>query len=36
VLSFEPGRFWVIDPKINRRAVDVQAFVHTAPGGPSR
>jgi len=36
VLSFEPGRFWVLDPKTNRRAVDFRAFLHAMPGGPSR
>jgi hypothetical protein len=33
VLYFEPGRFWVLDPKTNRRAVEFQAFLQSVPGG---
>jgi len=33
VLYFEPGRFWVLDPKTNRRAVEFRAFLQSAPGG---
>lgn len=33
VLYFEPGRFWVLDPKRNRRAVEFRAFLQTLPGG---
>ena len=32
VLYFEPGRFWVLDPKTNRRAVEFQTFLQLAPG----
>jgi hypothetical protein len=33
VLYFEPGRFWVLDPTTNRRAVDFRAFLQSVPGG---
>jgi len=33
VLYFEPGRFWVLDPKTDRRAVEFRAFLQSAPGG---
>ncbi len=36
VLYFEPGRFWVLDPKTNRRAVEFRAFLQSAPGEQSR
>lgn len=36
VLYFEPGRFWVVDPKTNRRAVEFRAFLQSAPGGQAR
>ena len=35
-LYFEPGRFWVLDPRTNRRAVEFRAFLQSVPGGPSR
>ena len=33
VLYFEPGRFWVLDPGTNRRAVEFRAFLQSLPGG---
>jgi len=36
VLYFEPGRFWVLDPTTNRRAVEFRSFLQSAPGGPAR
>lgn len=36
VLYFEPGRFWVLDPKTNRRAVEFRAFLQSVPGGQVR
>ncbi len=36
VLYFEPGHFWVRDPKTDRRAVEFRAFLQSAPGGQPR
>lgn len=36
VLYFEPGRFWALDPKTNRRAVEFRAFLQTVPEGRPR
>lgn len=36
VLYFEPGRFWILDPKTNRRAVEFRAFLQSVPGGQVR
>lgn len=36
VLYFEPGRFWVLDPKTDRRAIDFRAFLEAVPGGQPR
>ncbi|HEX9742757.1 MAG TPA: hypothetical protein VGA17_08215 [Nitrospiraceae bacterium] len=35
-LYFEPGRFWVLDPKTHRRAVEFRAFLQTVPEGRPR
>lgn len=32
VLYFEPGRFWVLDPKANRRAVEFSSFLKSVSG----
>lgn len=36
VLYFEPGRFWVVDPVADRRAVDFRAFLQAVPAGQPR
>lgn len=32
VLYFEPGRFWVVDDVLQRRAVDLRPFLQSVPG----
>ncbi len=32
VLYFEPGRFWVVDPKTNHRAVEFNSFLKSVSG----
>lgn len=36
VLYFEPGRFWVVDPVADRRAVDFRGFLQAVPAGQAR